>query len=230
MKSLPDDSVDLIFSDPPFNLNLKYNTYKDKRDDYYEWCSEWIVEGFRILKPTGSFYLMTIQEHLGFKLNEMSKHGYQKNVIIWKNTSLPRKDKYTPSYQPILFFTKQEKGYTYNHDADSELYKGELPYGRKPKGSTMKDLWDDIKFIAGGCMASKEAILYPGTKRKHHKAQMPLALANRIILASSDEDDVVYDMFSGSGTFVTKANELNRKWIGTEIDQEYINEIIMKRI
>lgn len=229
MKTLPSECVDLIFSDPPFNLEKDYGVDKDKRDNYYEWCAEWIKEAWRILKPTGSFYLMTTQDHLQEMLFEMKKHGIQQNIIIWKNTSMPIKKKYSIAYQPILYFTKSKK-YTYKHDADGQNTESAMPWGRKPKGFTMKDLWEDISFVPGGCMASKEAILFPGTKRKYHKCQMPLKLAQRIILASTIENDLTYDMFSGSGTFIVKAKELNRNYIATELNEEYINEIIIPRL
>ena len=229
MKRLPDKYLDLIFADPPFNLEKDYGVDKDKRDNYYEWCAEWIKEAWRILKPTGSFYLMTIQQHLKEMLIQMDKYGLMQNIIIWKNTSMPLKKKYSISYQPILFYTKTNN-YNYKYNADGQITNAVLPYGKKPKDFTMKDIWDDIKFIAGGCMASKEAVLYPGTKKKYHKCQMPLKLANRIILASSQENDIVYDMFSGSGTFIVKAKELNRNYIGNEINKEYINNIICNRL
>ncbi len=229
MKNTDNECVDLIFADPPFNLEKDYGVDKDKRINYYEWCAEWIKESWRILKPTGSFYLMTIQNHLQEMLFEMKKYGIQQNIIIWKNTSMPLKKKYSVAYQPILYFTKSNQ-YTYIHNADGQNTESAMPWGRKPKGFTMKDLWDDISFIAGGCMASKEAFLYPGTKRKYHKTQMPLRLANRIILASSNDGDLVYDIFSGSGTFIVKAKELNRNYIATEVNKEYIDEVINKRM
>lgn len=229
MNKVPDETVDLVFADPPFNLGKDYGVDKDKRDNYYEWCAEWIKEAWRILKPTGSFYLMNIPSNLKETLIEMDKYGIMQNIIIWKNTSMPLKKKYTISYQPIVFYTKT-KNFTYHHDADGEVTKSTLPYGRKPKGFTMKDLWDDIPFIAGGCMASKETILEPGSKRKAHKAQMPLRLANRIILASSNEGDLVYDIFSGSGTFIVKAKELKRDYIATELNPPYIDNIILPRL
>ena len=60
-------TIDMIFADPPFNVGKKYgkDDTKDKRDDYYDWCDQWIGEGFRVLKDTGSFCLMTIPRHLG---------------------------------------------------------------------------------------------------------------------------------------------------------------------
>lgn len=229
MKTLPSDCIDLIFADPPFNLKKDYGVDIDDREDYYEWCSTWIEECFRILKPTGSFYLMTIQKHLKYMLTFMDTWGIFQNQIVWKNTSMPSKKHYTISYQPILFYSKTNKFY-YKYDADGKLYDKPMPWGRKPKGFTMKDLWDDIPFISGGCMASKEAILLPGTKKKYHPCQMPLALANRILLASSEEGDLVYDPFVGSGTFVVKARELNRKFLGTDVSNDYIQNIVNCRL
>jgi site-specific DNA-methyltransferase (adenine-specific) len=229
MKTLPSNSVDLIFADPEYNVGKDYGVSKDDREDYYNWCFLWITEAFRVLKPTGSFYLKTIQDHLKNMLIFMDNYGIMQNIIIWKNTSMPSKKRYTRSYEPILFYTKTEK-FKYHHDADGEPTKAAMPYGKKVASFTMKDIWDDIKFVSGGCMASKEAILIPGTKKKYHPCQMPLRLANRIIRASSDEGDICYDMFSGSGTFTVKAKELNRKYIATEINQDYIDNIINKRL
>ena len=77
MGILPSESVDMIFADPPFNIGKRYGgkSGTDKRPDYYEWCASWIAEGFRLLKPTGTFYLMTIARHV-FRMGcEMEKHG-----------------------------------------------------------------------------------------------------------------------------------------------------------
>jgi DNA modification methylase len=87
LKSLSDESVDMVFADPPFNVGIKYKGYKDKSETYKEWCAEWIAECFRVLKPTGSFYLMTIDRHLEWKLPLMAKHGIFINLIKWKNVS-----------------------------------------------------------------------------------------------------------------------------------------------
>src|SRR5687767_7746646 len=66
MRTLPSEGVDMIFADPPFNVGKKYGgkSNTDNRSDYYEWCSAWIAEGFRLLKQTGTFYLMTISRHV----------------------------------------------------------------------------------------------------------------------------------------------------------------------
>ena len=65
MREWPDNCVDLVFADPPFNIGKKYGT-SDNRKDYRQWCEKWITECFRILKEAGSFYLMTLSRHLEF--------------------------------------------------------------------------------------------------------------------------------------------------------------------
>ena len=78
MAGLERESVDLIFSDPPFNVKKRYGGKQpkdDARDDYYEWCAAWIEAGFDLLKPTGSFYLMTIPRHIFRMGTEMAKHS-----------------------------------------------------------------------------------------------------------------------------------------------------------
>jgi DNA modification methylase len=66
LRGIKSESVDMIFADPPFNIGKKYGgkSSNDNRVDYYEWCADWIAEGFRTLRPTGTFYLMTIARHI----------------------------------------------------------------------------------------------------------------------------------------------------------------------
>jgi hypothetical protein len=116
MRTLPSESVDMIFADPPFNLGKKYGGKPDtdKRSDYYEWCASWIEEGFRLLKPTGTFYLMTIPRHV-FRMGcEMEKHGVFINKVEWRNvSSFHNKRGFWSSTQPIVVFGKTDK-YKFN--------------------------------------------------------------------------------------------------------------------
>lgn len=128
MRTLPSESVDMIFADPPFNIGKKYGgkSITDKRSDYYEWCAAWIAEGFRLLKPTGTFYLMTIPRHV-FRMGcEMEKHGVFINKIEWRNVSaFHNKRGFWSSTQPIVVFGKTDK-FKFNKDAKLLNYVGEV--------------------------------------------------------------------------------------------------------
>lgn len=224
LKSIADESVDMVFADPPFDVNIKYNGYKDKRTDYYEWCSEWIAECFRILKPTGSFYLMTISRHLPFTLSEMSKHGVFINLIHWRNVAgTNNKKSFWNAYQPIAFYGKTDQ-YKFNRYAQTRTIEDKNKrwggYTTEPKGQLL-DYWDDIPFVYAGSIGHKEAIMKKGTNSKAHPCQMPEMLPGRAILFSTDENDIVLDPFSGSSTTGIACKKLNRQFIGSELSAEY---------
>ena len=231
LKKIPDSSVDLIIADPPFNLGKDYgDKVDDSRTDYFEWCELWIEECFRILKETGSFYHMNYPNNIGMLQCIMDKHGVFKNMIIWKNTKMPLKTKYVVGYQPILYYTKIEKGYTFNRMVQTKRLETFIPGIKKKKQdmiAQLTDIWDDIQFINAGCIPNKEAILQPGTTKKAHPCQMPVALVDRMILFSSNEGDVVLDPFLGSGVTLKGCKRNKRIGIGFEINAEY--EWIIKK-
>lgn len=226
LKALPgllNSSVDLVFADPPFNLKKEYGDTSDDRprSDYIDWCRQWMTELHRVLKPTGSLYIMTIQKDIWIFQQHLEQLGMLfRNIIAWKNSSMPVKNRYCINYQPILYFTVSDK-YTFHHDAEKHISNAALPWGRKNKGNLMIDQWSDIPFISGGCMASKEAILKTDSKAKAHPCQMPIALAERVIKFSSNEGDTVLDPFMGSGTTGVAAVRNNRKFIGMEHVEEF---------
>lgn len=226
LPTLPDESADLVFADPPFNVGKRYGTgsQTDKRTDYVEWCEAWIAECFRLLKPTGSIYLMTITRHLETLFPLMARHGVFINQIVWRRTSgACGKRQFWNIYQPILLYgkTKDFKFHTYAQRRD--VAKMNLRWGQystQPQGQ-MLDCWDDIPFVFAGGVAHKEAILKPGTNSKAHPCQMPVALAARAIQFSTDEGDTVLDPFTGSGAVAVAAQRLNRNFVGVEINPEY---------
>lgn len=225
MRSIESESIDMIFADPPFNIGKKYGgkASNDNRSDYYEWCASWIAEGFRLLKPTGTFYLMTISRHVFRMGYEMEKHGVFINKIEWRNVSAAHgKRGFWPSTQPIVVFGKSEK---YKFHTYAQRRKVDMPrwggYTTQAQGQLL-DYWDDIPFVYAGSIAHPEAILKPGTNEKAHPAQMPVNLAARCIMFSTDEGDMVLDPFNGSGTTGEACIKLNRNFIGIEREAEYI--------
>jgi len=227
MRSLESKSVDMIFADPPFNIGKKYGgkSSNDNRIDYYEWCADWIAEGFRLLKTTGTFYLMTIARHIFRMGYEMEKHGVFVNKIEWRNVSASRaKKQFWPATQSIAVFGKTEDYKFHTYAQTRKISKENLRWGgytTEPKGQLL-DYWDDIPFVYAGSVTHPEAILKSGTKKKAHPAQMPINLVARCILFSTDECDTVLDPFNGSGTTGEACIKFNRGFIGIERESEYI--------
>ncbi len=220
--------VNLVIVDPPFNLNKEFDTLMSA-EKYKTWCDKWITLCWDMAQDDASFFLMTIQEYVGDMMEFLELGGEFRNQIIWFNSSMPVKTRFCIGYQPILWYAADAKDYVFNYGAETRQSNAALPWGRENKAHSIKDIWDDIPFISGGCMAAKEAILAPGSKRKAHSAQMPLALANRMIKYCSNEGDTVFDPFAGSGTTLVSAKRLKRKAIGIERNKDYC-DIIVRRL
>lgn len=214
--------VDLIFADPPFNVGKDYGVDKDRRGDYYYWCAQWIGAAWPTCKDSGSFYLMTIGRHLGRIYPIMHCQGEYANHISWPNTAngtFPTS--FRPDAQPILFYTKTKTPY-FNKYAEAGVNRTTRWDGKVSKNKPeMKDIWDDIAPVYTGSISHPEAILQPGSNSKVHPAQMPEALAKRIISFSCPPGGLVLDLFMGSGTMAKAANDLGRRYIGIDINEKF---------
>jgi len=229
MNEINDQSVDMVFADPPFNVGKNYGPRGDRRTDYYEWCEEWIDACFRKLKNTGTFYLMTLTRHLEKLYPMLGSRGVFINQVCWRNVSANHSKRgFWNSYQPILIYGKT-KDYVFNTYAQTrEILKKNLRWGgysTKPRGQLL-DYWDDIPFVYAGSIHHKEAILIPGTNRKAHPTQMPRGLAIRAILFSTNEGDIVLDPFMGSGTTAVACKITHRHYVGYEISKRYCEKLI----
>ena len=113
-KNIPNNSVDITFADPPFNLKKNYTTYKDSLEfqEYLEWSEKWISEMVRITKPTGSIFLHNIPKWLTYFSNFLNKYAYFKHWISWDAPTAPMGKSLQPSHYGILFYTKKIKGST----------------------------------------------------------------------------------------------------------------------
>lgn len=223
LKKIPDDSVQMTFADPPFNLGKKYNSYKDtlKLQEYLNWCEIWVSEMVRVTKPDGTIFLHNIPKWLTFFATYLNKFSYFKHWISWDAPTAPMGKSLQPSHYGILFYTKSIKG--------SKIYEIRLPhkrdrktgyllkdYGGKkellhPFGPLVSDVWTDIHRIRHSKF------------RDEHPCQLPQHLLERIILMSTDENDVVLDPFMGTGTTAIAAKRLGRNYIGLELDENYVN-------
>jgi len=232
LKSLPACSVDCIFADPPYNLQLRNDLYRpdmskvDAVDDgwdhfadfkeYDKFTLEWLSAGMRVLKDTGTIWVIgsyhniyrvgAIMQDLGFWLL---------NDVVWiKNNPMPnfRGVRFTNAHETMIWAQKKKGAkYTFNH-------------------KSMKALNDDLQMRSDWTIP-----LVTGGKRiklngaKAHSTQKPEGLLYRVIMSSTNSGDVILDPFFGTGTTGAVAKMLGRNWIGIERDKTYV-KVAQKRI
>ncbi len=221
-ENIPDNSVDVTFADPPFNLKKKYNSYEDTLEfkDYLKWCEVWIKEMVRVTKPTGSIFLHNIPKWLTYYATYLNKFAQFKHWIAWDTPTSPMGKSLQPSHYGILFYTKEKKQtkiYEIRHPHKRDRKKGHLlkDYGGKkdglhPFGPLVSDVWTDIHRIKHNRF------------RDNHPCQLPIHLLERIILMTTDKDDIILDPFLGTGTSAIAAKRLGRNYIGFELDENYV--------
>lgn len=219
MNKLPDESIDLIATDPPYNLKKDYGNSIDHKEwnEYERFTQAWIKQAVRILKPTGSIYVFMGVRFIARLFTAMEeKHLLFNGWITWHYTQgMGRKKGFSPRHEDILYFTKTDD-YIFNLDEVRIPQK----YFRKRnnmEGANPGDVWQFSH------------VHYSNPERQPHPTQKPSALMERIIKASSNPGDVVLDPFVGSGTTCAVANALGRQWIGFDLNPDYI-EMSQKRI
>ena len=229
MRKMPNDTFDMTFADPPFNLGKKYSSYKDGRvsDGYIAWCREWIEEMVRVTKPSGSILVHNIPKWLTYFSAILNEHAHFKHWIAWDAMSSPLGKTLLPAHYGVLFYTKEAKGFKFYevrapHKKCRACKEYLKDYGgksdqRHPFGALVSDVWTDIHRIRHN------------KRRDPHPCQLPVHLMERLILMTTDPGDVVLDPFLGTGTTAIAARALGRKCVGIDIDAEYIEIAKRKR-
>jgi len=225
LKKIPDNSIDLIFADPPYNIGKNFNGHKDKwktEEDYLRWCYEWIDMCLLKLNEKGSMYLMTATQYMPYydiylrnKINILSR-------IIWyyDSSGVQARNYYGSMYEPILFCVKDKNNYTFNSkdilvEAKTGSKRKLIDY-RKP----VPTVYSSEK--VPGNVWEFSRVRYRMDEYENHPTQKPIALLERIIKASSNEGDLVLDPFSGTFTTSFVAKSLNRRSIGIDLQEEYV--------
>lgn len=205
MKRIPDCSVDLIVTDPPYLINYKTGRRKDKNhrfndvilnDDNEQLITDYVKECYRIMKDDTAMYLFCSSNKVDFFKKELEKVFSIKNMIIWV------KNNHTAGDLESAFGRKYEIVFLVN--------KGQ----RKFIGERLTDIWDFPKVSSDNQL---------------HQNQKPIELIKRCIEKHSNVGDVVFDGFMGSGTTAAAALDTNRNYIGFELDEYYFN-VAEKRI
>lgn len=222
---IPDASVDLIFADPPYNIGKDFNGRKERwssDDAYREWCYRWLDLCVQKLKDTGSLYLMAATQNMPYLDIYLSRRLHILSRIVWfyDSSGVQAKRYFGSLYEPILFGVKDKRQYTFNADdvlveAKTGARRKLIDY-RKPVPAVY-----NTKKVPGNVWEIPR-VRYRMEEYENHPTQKPLALLERIILASSNPGDLVLDPFSGTFTTSVVAKKWERQSIGIEMEEEYI--------
>ena len=224
LKTIPNKTFDLVFADPPYNLQIgkklkrpddsKVNGVNDKWDqfksfdDYDNFCKKWLTECKRVLKDNGSIWVIGTYHNI-FRLGyHIQNKGYwMLNDVIWrKNNPMPnfRGTRFTNAHETLIWASKNKNSkYTFNYQS-------------------LKCLNDDLQMRSDWTLPicnGSERIKRNG--KKVHSAQKPESLLHRILLASTNKGDFVFDPFLGTGTTAVVAKKLGRNYFGVEKEKKY---------
>ena len=220
LRELEDESVDVVFADPPFNLSKLYPSMMNdnlKHQEYIKWTQEWIWECTRVLKPGGSFFFWNLPKwntYFSSYLNQLLTFRHWVAVDI--KYSLPIAGRLYPSHYSLLYYCKGDRPKSFNPDRlpmaiCPHCYADLVDYGgykdkMNPLGVNLTDVWYDVP-----------PVRHVKYKKRTGANELSVKLLDRIIEMSSDEGDVIFDPFGGSGTTYAVAEIKKRRWLGVEL-------------
>ncbi|WGV27408.1 DNA-methyltransferase [Halotia branconii] len=246
LSALPDESVDIVFADPPFNLGKEYGEGVSDHmeiDKYLAWSQLWLCESIRVLKPGGSLFIFNLPKwciDYGAYLNKQGM-WFRHWIACRMPKAFPRGKKMSPAHYGLLYYTKGEPAVFNKVYTPIQVCRhcgGEVrDYGghRKKlneKGINLMDVWDEPEDVwEDAAEASINEVLWtlteevwtdiPPVRHRQHKKRVPNELApimlERIIAMASNPGQIVVDPFGGAGTTFYAAEKLHRYWIGSEI-------------
>lgn len=231
-EDIEEESIDLIFADPPYNLSgngLKWEGNKTGGDwymvnedwdkmsipEYFKFTQKWIEGSSKILKEEGSLYIACSYHNMGEIMVTLKQLGYKiNNIITWyKTNAMPNMTRrtFTHSTEFVIWAVKGS-GWVFNYDKTKEINPKKRKDGKEKQ---MRDMWE-FPLVQG-----KERLRGKDGKALH-PTQKPEEMLKRIILASSNKGDLIFDPFMGSGTTAVVAERYGRDWIGAETEKKYV--------
>ena len=233
MTELPDKSVSLMVTSPPYNIDIAYGNkwsngkivkskgkkYSDNKSEveYRRMLNNVIEETKRVLKDDGQIWFNIKNRCVDgvifppFWIMEFFKDMYLKNIIIWNfDWGGATEKRFCSRYEYVFFFTKRKDVYTFNLDDVKIPALNYRPDRYKSQLKSPSDVWK-ISLVSGN-----------SPERTSHPAQYPEELIERIIKVGSNEGDVILDPFMGSGTTAVVAKRLGRNYVGYELEPEYL--------
>jgi len=213
MRKLNASSVNLVIADPPYNLGKDYGNNHDIKgfEEYLAFSRDWLREAHRVLTLSGTLYVFMGFRFISYLYDILDGELqlFFNSWIVWHYTQGMGKTKgFSPRHDDILMFTKSQMA-IFNLDAvrvPQKYYRDR----NNMRGANPGDVWEFSH------------VHYCNGNRQNHPTQKPEGLIERMVLASSDEGDLVVDPFAGSGTTLRVCQQLNRRAIGIDINPDYV--------
>jgi site-specific DNA-methyltransferase (adenine-specific) len=239
LKQIKSETIDIIFADPPYNIKKADWDKFESQEQYIEWSMLWIKEAARILKTTGSLYICGFSEILADIKHPSMQYFNGCKWLVWSYKNKANlSNGWGRSHESILHLRKS-KDYRINVDSVRVPYGTHtLKYPEHPQAETSQygngkkrtEYWTPHPAGAKPKDVFEIPVICNGMQEKTpHPTQKPEELLRKILLASSNDGDIVLDPFSGAGTTVVVAEQLKRKWVGCDVSDEY-NSWAIKRL
>ena len=238
MEKMPAGCVDLAFADPPFNIGYEYDVYQDRRAkaEYLDWTEVWMKGVARVLKPTGSFFLAIGDEYAAEMKIRLDALGFtMRNWIVWHYTfGVNCSKKFNRSHAHIFYYVADPKRFTFESDRVRVPSARMTTYADRranPVGKLPDDTWvlrpqeDGEHYAAESDTWSVSRVCGTFKERTGHPCQMPEGVLERIVKVASNEGDLVFDPFAGSGTTLAVAKRLKRRYLGIELSEDYADAV-----
>ena len=215
-KEIDSSSIDVVIADPPYNLGKDYGNNHDLKgfDDYLDFSKRWLSEAKRVLKPEGTIYVFMGVRFISYLYDILDRElgMFFNSWVVWHYTQGLGKTKgFSPRHDDILMFTKSTD-FVFNLD-DIRVPQKYYRSRNNMRGANPGDVWQFSH------------VHYCNPNRQNHPTQKPEGLIERMVLASSHENDIILDPFAGSGTTLRVCQQINRNVIGFELNPEYIDMV-----
>lgn len=219
MRSIPGNSIDLVATDPPYNMDkADWDSY-GSGEEFAEWAEQWLVECQRVLKPHGSIYIFGINRMLSHLQRWLEQNMVYRNWIIWDTIQGAGGGLWTNRYESILYYSKTNETY---EDTESVKLERHEKHIREYKGK-------EYKFKNPSNIWRFPVVDARHKDRSGHITQKPVEVMQRIIRASCPPGGVVLDPFMGSGTTAVASEIEGRRYTGFEKDAANY-QILLKRL
>ncbi len=223
LKELPDNSIDMVYGDPDYNVGINYSgkNYSKKWDEYISWYIELTKESLRVLKPTGNLFMMNYPKQNAYlRVKYLDEAAFNVQDYVWVyNTNIGHSPKrFTTAHRSILHATKSKNNNFYKDNVA-------LPY----KNPNDKRILDRLANGNKGRMPYSwfyfDLVKNVSKDKTFHACQIPLPLVEMLIKSCTQPNDDVFILFGGSGSEILLCIDLNRNFISCELHPEYYNMI-----